>query len=72
MRHMLYDGHTWVWQRPDGSCMLGDSGEGEEASEAAGAALLAHAACMLPGLAHARVEEVAVGYRPWPQVRHVH
>ncbi|PNH05371.1 Hydrogen cyanide synthase subunit HcnC [Tetrabaena socialis] len=72
IHHMLASAKVFVWQRPDGSLMLGDSRTHEDGSEAWGQSLLQRAAELVPELRScgARVSRVEVAYRPWPQDGH--
>ncbi|GLI68451.1 hypothetical protein VaNZ11_012872 [Volvox africanus] len=71
-RHLISTAKVFVWQRPDGSLMLGDTRAHEDGSTAWGESLLQRAAELVPELvvAGARVERVEVAYRPWPKDGH--
>ncbi|KAG2490325.1 hypothetical protein HYH03_011275 [Edaphochlamys debaryana] len=72
VRHLLSGPGVFVWQRPDGTLMLGDTVAHEDASPAYAASLLARATQLLPPLAGAGlvVEAIEAAYRPWPADGH--
>ncbi|KAL6749223.1 hypothetical protein V8C86DRAFT_2853600 [Haematococcus lacustris] len=70
LKSLVCSSNVFMFQRPDGSFLLGETGPGTDA-EADGAwqfgkGLLREAQRLLPELRAAQVESVHTGYRPWP------